>query len=438
MKAAGKHKRLFTRIKDQRGATVVMVAVLMVVLLGFTALAVDIGHLSVVQNELRNAADAGALAGARFLYNEYGTAINEGANQIAHDAATANKSEQAPVEVNWSAGNEGDAQRGHWSFGLGSLARGFYPNDSLNPVDLWDVSTVELDENLNFINAIRVQTRRQATPADSYFARIFGIENFPVINKLFKTDDPIDAVAYIGFAGTQEPGEVDQPIAICKQSISGDGEYTCSIGRMISSGMNDDYHETGGWTSFNQDDPCTGGTNSQEVRSLVCGDGNPAMLFLGQAVATSGGEIQVAFDQLRQCWENETGKTVPWNLTLPVINCEGNNVGTCETVVGAVNVNVIWITGAGEDPDYSEVPTRMGDYWPAPGNEGLVGEARWINFADHFNLRNVDGSLISTRDDKGYLKKTIYFLPDCTEHELKGLSGGENFGILAKIPVLVE
>jgi len=423
MKAAGKHKRLFTGIKDQRGATVVMVAVLMVVFLGFTAVAVDIGHLSMVRNELQNASDAGALAGARFLYSDDGTAINEGANQTAHDAATANKSEQTPVEVNWSAGNVGDAQRGHWSFGLGSLARGFYPNDSLNPVDLWEQSTVELDQNPNFINAIRVRTRRQATPADSYFARIFGYQNFTLST---------DAVAYIGFAGTLTPGEGDQPIAICLQSILRNDEYTCSIGRMINSGQNIASHETGGWTSFNQDDPCTGGTNAQEVRSLVCGDGNPAMLTLGQAMATSGGEIQSAFNQLIQCWISVTGRTQPWNLTLPVINCDGNNVGTCETLRGAVNINILWITGAGEDPSYSDAPTQMAG-WSVPANAGNTnGQERWNSFVSHFNLQNVDGT------PAPYKKKSIYFLPDCTPHIPTGLSGGQNFGILAKIPVLVK
>ena len=55
-------------IKDQKGAVVAIVAVCLVIFVGFTALAVDIGHLYVVRNELQNAADAGALAGARRLF----------------------------------------------------------------------------------------------------------------------------------------------------------------------------------------------------------------------------------------------------------------------------------------------------------------------------------------------------------------------------------
>ena len=42
----------------------VLIAILMFVFLGFAALALDLSHLFVAKNELQNAADAGALAGA--------------------------------------------------------------------------------------------------------------------------------------------------------------------------------------------------------------------------------------------------------------------------------------------------------------------------------------------------------------------------------------
>jgi hypothetical protein len=145
-------------------------------------------------------------------------------------------------------------------------------------------------------------------------------------------------------------------------------------------------------------------------------------------MATNGGEIQSAFNDLIKCWEDTTGKIVPWNLTLPVVTCPGNNVGTCETVVGAVNINILWITGAGEDPDYTNAPTQMEDW----SSTDPSGEVRWNSFVTHFNLQNVDGS------PAPYAKKSIYFKPDCELHEPTGTTGGENFGVLAKIPVLVK
>ena len=403
------------RLKNEQGITIVLVALLMTIFIGVAAFAIDIGHLHVVRNELQNAADAGALAGARFLYTNDGNAINTNANQIAYDAATANNSEKTPVEVNWIGGNGEDVQRGHWSF----ATRTFTPNDSTEPFNLWDHSTEELDADPNFINAVRVKTRRESTPAASFFARNFGYENFSL---------SAEAIAYIGFAGTLAPKEVDQPIAICKEALLVNGEYTCTIGRMINSGRNVASQQTGGWTDFSQDNPCLGGTNAQTVRSLVCGQGNPNTIFLGRPIAITGGEIASAFGDLIKCWDNITKQVVPWNLTLLVVTCPGNNVSTCEEVVGAVDIKIVWITGAGEDPHYKNAPRQMLD-WSSDDPDGQV---RWESFVQYFHLQNLDGT------PAPYEKKSIYFLPDCKPHEPTGRTGGKNFGILAKIPVLVK
>lgn len=419
-----KVRMLAVPMRNQRGVAAIMVAVVLGLIIGFGALAVDLGHLYVARNELQNAADAGALAGARVLYNEDGTAVQEIANAIARDAATANSSEGVPVEVNWTGGNEGDVERGHWCF----ATRTFTPNASLLPVELWNVSEEELDANLDFINAIRVVTRRQQTGVASLFARIFGRESFQL---------SAEAVAYIGFAGTLTPYDVDQPIAICQDAILDNGQYTCNIGRMINSGQNVANSETGGWTSFSQDSPCTGGTNAQEVRDLICRSGNPDSIILGELIATNGGEIQTAFQRLTQCWvsnadTNGDGEPdSPWNLTLPVVTCPGNNIGTCELVVGAVNINIIWINEQ-QDPHYREAPTQMGNWSYPPNADNSNGLERWQSFVAHFHLQNVDGTPAPYQD------KAIYFLPDCTPHEPVGTTGGDNFGVLARIPVLVQ
>jgi Flp pilus assembly protein TadG len=424
-----KQYHLFYVMKYERGATMVSVAICIFMIIALTALAVDIGHLVVTKNELQNAADAGALAGARVLYLNDGSAVNPGANQAASDAAVANTSDNTAVEV-----GGGDVLRGHWSFSAGE----FWPNETvLTPPVLWDVSTAELDADPNFINAVQVTARRNTTPVASWFARIFGFTGF---------QQSATAVAYIGFAGTLQPLEADQPIAICKEALLATGKYSCTVGRMINSGQNIASSETGGWTSFNQgldgsgnliDDPCNGGTNSQEVNGLVttgCGGGgaNPAPLILGRDMATNGGQIQSAFTALNNCWATQTGRTQPWELTLPVVECPGNNMTTCQRLVGAVTVKVVWITGAGEDPGYNDAPTQMGDW----ANSDPDGSVRWNSFVTHFNLENLvaDGGT----GPAPYEKKSIYFLPDCSPHEPAGTSGGENFGILAKIPVLVD
>jgi len=79
-------------LTDQRGVTAIVIALVMVLFVGVAALALDIGHLYLVKNELQNAADAGCLAGARFLYINDGENVNVGANEIAYQAAISNKS----------------------------------------------------------------------------------------------------------------------------------------------------------------------------------------------------------------------------------------------------------------------------------------------------------------------------------------------------------
>jgi Flp pilus assembly protein TadG len=57
--------RMISRLREERGATAVMVALLMVPLVGFVGIAVDVGALYAERAQLQNGADAAALAIAR-------------------------------------------------------------------------------------------------------------------------------------------------------------------------------------------------------------------------------------------------------------------------------------------------------------------------------------------------------------------------------------
>jgi hypothetical protein len=103
-------------------------------------------------------------------------------------------------------------------------------------------------------------------------------------------------------------------------------------------------------------------------------------------------------------------------------------------VVGAVTVNIVWMTPWEDDPSYSWAPWQMenprtGTTWSSNHPDGHV---RWNSFVQNFNLQNVDGSPVP------YQRRGVYFLPDCNTHPPKGRTGGENFGIMAKIPLLAK
>jgi Flp pilus assembly protein TadG len=420
-------KNIFSsRIKEQRGAVIVLVAVLMVVFIGLAALAIDVSHLVVVRNELQNAADAGALAGARVLINPDGT-VNSGANQEAYEAATENRALTAdgalPVDIlDWSS-NNGDVQRGNWNL----ATKTFTSSTSMDP---------------NYINAVRVEARREDTPAASFFARIFGYEEFFLARP---------AVAYVGYPGTFTP---QQPVAVCKQSIlDSDGDLTCTTGRMLDS-SGSATSNTAAWTNFSQ--PCATAT-PPSVRPLICAPAeNIPSVSYGIGMGTINGMVDNVYRDLRDCWLDNTDlekdwRGYPkeaWRLTLPVIDCPSSVISTCSTILGAVSVDLLWIKESNADPQWLDVPVQMEEWecagWVAAGrptnlNSGMSSAQRqqcWRDFATEFQLQRADGTSVGNLSASELLK-TMFFRPNCEFRLPTGTPGGENFGVRAN-PVLVQ
>lgn len=405
---------LFGRLRERYGVVAVVVAVLIVVLIGFAAFAIDIGHLYVVRGELQNAADAGALAGARVLFakdadgNEI---VNTDANQVALDAAIANRSDKTPVEVDLGNGNDLDVQRGHWD----PLSNSFVQSDSLDT---------------SFINAVKVATHRSA--ASSFFARIFGFQSFP---------GSASAVAHRSFAG--EDVKYDQPIAICKDKIvDADGNFLCTKGRMIHSGnQNPQSVETGRWTNFSEG--CAISANKPNVTDLVCGDIEPISIT---SISTINGEVQPSMDALYNCWLNATKGIVPWDLTLPVVECV--TPVTCSKIVGAVHVRVVWVTDNGNDPQFNNIPVQMEGWENGPQNWSRASDCSgydlttkagrelcWNDFVNHFNIIYIDSNGLEQPAVK--VPVSLYFVPDCNYDSFGG-PGGEEFNVHALYPKLVQ
>jgi Flp pilus assembly protein TadG len=54
-------------LRDEKGASMIMVAIAIVVIFGFAVLTIDLSLIQLAKNQLQNAADAAALAGAIVL-----------------------------------------------------------------------------------------------------------------------------------------------------------------------------------------------------------------------------------------------------------------------------------------------------------------------------------------------------------------------------------
>jgi Flp pilus assembly protein TadG len=461
-------------VTDQSGGVLVLIALLLVVIIGMAAIALDVGHLMVVRNELRNAADAGALAGAAKLYttNDAGElVINPDADFVASTTTSSNVSDAAAAEVI-------TVERGHWCFTncAGGATGVFTPNSrtDLTMGSFAGLSYQELDGNTDYVNAVRVVAGRgPAIPAASFFAGIWNFAGFTL---------SAESIAYRGFAGMDI--SVDFPLAICGEDvIDNGGNFTCSRGRMINSSSKQGYSsESGGWTNLEQPDTCGGAAPASQVQQLV-GQGCSGALGAytissGLPLTTSGGEVQSAYTPLYNCWKgqasldtdimNDEGIVTtptdsipdkPWSMTLPLIECGGSNPGPCNKVIGAINVEVVWITNQ-NDPHFNKIPTRYKysepdisvDYTcpatctPADGQTVCASQETeagrklcWANFLMANHIVDQDGNAFTVdAAADGYLQKNIIFKPSCSAATPVGAPGGVFGGVPSRIPWLVK
>jgi hypothetical protein len=121
------------RMKERRGAVVVMVGIMMVTLVGISAISIDFSRLWALRNELQTSADAAAHAGAIQLQppNNAGTTI-----AVATAYANTNKAMQGTVTVD-------SVELGDWD----DIGRRFIPSTPATPV----------------VDAVRVVVSRQST-----------------------------------------------------------------------------------------------------------------------------------------------------------------------------------------------------------------------------------------------------------------------------------
>lgn len=104
-------KEKFSNALDQSGMVSVIVGAALIMIAGFAALAIDIGQMAWVKGELENAADAGALAGARGLVPYIGS-------PLAPNWAKAGAMATQTVQQNRAAGQsltDCQIQTGYWN-----------------------------------------------------------------------------------------------------------------------------------------------------------------------------------------------------------------------------------------------------------------------------------------------------------------------------------
>jgi len=152
---------------DRRGIVLVLAAVFMIVVFGFAAFAIDVGFMVLTVDEMQNAADAAALAGAMQL--------NRGATNVRHDAKDI-------------------AQRNFTGKNTITLA------DSDIEIGKYDLLTKVFTPNEVSPNAVRVTAR--TSNRNLYFAPVFGNKKYSTSAQAIAMINPRDIAFVVDLSGS--------------------------------------------------------------------------------------------------------------------------------------------------------------------------------------------------------------------------------------------
>lgn len=255
------YHQIISKYKNQRGATAVVVAIVIIVLMGLVAFAVDVGYVSATKGELQNIADSGALAGAGLLGDIY-------------------TSMDAPVQGTWDCSaqndlgvgsNDCDAIKARVREVVGTSQRNRAAgktdmNITDNDIIIYNLQAAGGDTKYAGPDvtlaptAVRVIARRDDTaggnsPIGTFFARIFGFDNVNV-----------SADATAALSGVAQTGEADFPIGLSWTNFV----YDCSVDPPVQKGddicateitLNPTSESCAGWHNF------TGDANSTDFEA---------------------------------------------------------------------------------------------------------------------------------------------------------------------------
>ena len=314
-------QHLMKPLNNSRGAAAVMVAVTMTVLLAMAAAAIDIGHALVGRNELQDAADAGALAGARALGLLYEgmTPAAMGTYQLSGgDAGAIVTAVQSTAVLNAAAGvnvtvNAGDVQIG-----------------------LWDSATRTLTPTVNQPRAVRVITRRDGAangPISTFLASVVGITSVNVSTA---------ATAELTAIGSTPPGALDLPVAISELFFS---QYGCGDSIMLYP-SNGNPQSCAGFTTFTQS-PSNDVTMRNILNGMIAGTYTTPATTAGvtDLQFTNGTLSNPTWDALVNLFNARKDANGVWDALVPVYQGDACNPSGAIPIVGYANIAITNVHG---------------------------------------------------------------------------------------------
>ena len=262
----------------QRGSVTVLVAVLLPVLIGISAFAVDLGYRYLAQAELQNAADSAALAGASTLYRN-GT-LNW--NEAISSAETA-------VNLNSVAGHK---------LSRGTVIKGYWNPSNSTPTLITSPTSLSQGDSPAISVTISKSSGINNGELTTFFAKYWGINSMPI---------RANAIAGRTSPNTIPPGYLF-PVVITQclytkywnaTSVPPSPKIDPSTNRAylfrLSSSQNYSGCNGGDWSSLDQN---SNGTST--IRSLI-NNLNPNPLSIGDKVWVKPGVATSLFNDVNSC-----------------------------------------------------------------------------------------------------------------------------------------
>jgi Flp pilus assembly protein TadG len=248
--------------KQPRGQALVTMAVALLAILGFAGLAIDVGMVFMAKNEVQNAADAAALAGASKFYENYDPRPNWSAAEALATTAIGYNQSMKQTLVN------GTVTSGYW-------------NLSGSPATLQSKTKSPLATN--DVPAVRVQISKR--PGSNGGSIVLLLAPMVGIQSLGLT---ATATAVSSFPGKVIPGAV-LPVATTKclydnywDSARNEPKLDPLTGQPYEFKLTSSYHtgpcEAGQWTSFLLDQ-----NDVPIIRGLIA-NGNPQPFGVGDQI----------------------------------------------------------------------------------------------------------------------------------------------------------
>jgi len=275
--------KIFKKVKNQAGATAVIVAIVLPMLIGFGALAVDVGYMHVTKNELQNVADAAALAATRQLGTIYkGMTYDAQKTYVCGDGVgdgdgDGNDDDDSNNDISVIKGVANAVAYNNKAGGKHIIVFDMTEGIEIDEVEIgvWDPYNIP-PPSADFTDytqpdAVRVKARMDGAtngPITTFFAKIFGI-------------DAVDVSAYATAAltsqNTAEPGELVLPIGISNRALE-----KCDD-PIIFSPTKD---ACAGWTGFHLPNP-----SNTDLKNIITGVIPSPALSVGDTANFNGGEL---------------------------------------------------------------------------------------------------------------------------------------------------